>query len=81
MKEGHQTWNNIDHADQGRAQPGRGRRLYYKLANVYLSPWFGARTMQTFGFAPQMTGVHEYHQGQHRRTFDPRASETASRTS
>ena len=30
---------------------------FYKLMNVYLSPWFGARTLLTFGFAPQMKGV------------------------
>ena len=37
----------------------RGRRrgadaAFYKLANVYLSRWFGALTLKTFGFSPQM---------------------------
>ena len=34
--------------------------LYYALANVYLSPWFGARTLAGLGFGPQMTGVDSY---------------------
>jgi spermidine/putrescine-binding protein len=59
MKEGHQTWNNMIMLTKGGR--GRGRdELYYKLANVYLSPWFGARTLAGLGFAPQMTGVDEY---------------------
>ena len=33
---------------------------FYKLANLYLSPWFGARTLAGLGFTPQMTGVVEY---------------------
>ncbi len=59
MKEGHQAWNNILMLTRG----GRGRgadALYYKLANVYLSPWFGARTLGGLGFGAQMTGVDEY---------------------
>ncbi len=59
MKEGHQTWNNMIMLTRG----GRERSMdeqYYKLANVYLSPWFGARTLSGLGFAPQMTGVDEY---------------------
>jgi len=34
--------------------------LYYKLMNVYLSPWFGSRTLAGLGFAPQSTGVTAY---------------------
>ncbi len=34
--------------------------LYYKLANVYLSPWFGARTLAGLVFGTQMTGGAEY---------------------
>jgi hypothetical protein len=34
--------------------------LYYKLANVYLSPWFGSRTLAGLGFGPQMVGVDAY---------------------
>ena len=33
---------------------------FYKLMNVYLSTWFGARTLATFGFGPQMQGVNDY---------------------
>ena len=28
--------------------------------DLYLSPWFGARTLSGLGFTPQMTGVNEY---------------------
>jgi spermidine/putrescine-binding protein len=59
MKEGHQAWNNIIMLTKG----GRARgadAMYYKLANVYLSPWFGARTLGGLGFGAQMTGVDEY---------------------
>lgn len=59
MKEGHQTWNNIWMLTKG----GKERNKeddFYKLMNVYLSPWFGARTLLTFGFAPQMEGIAEY---------------------
>ena len=33
---------------------------FYKLMDLYLSPWFGARTLANLGFTPQMTGVNEY---------------------
>ncbi len=59
MKEGHQVWNNMIMLTRGGRQRGRDE-LYYKLANVYLSPWFGARTLAGLGFGPQMTGVDEY---------------------
>lgn len=59
MKEGHQTWNNVVMFSKGGQQRGVDD-LFYKLANVYLSPWFGARTVATFGFAPQMVGVEGY---------------------
>ncbi len=59
MKEGHQTWNNIWMLTKGGKSRGR-EDDFYKLMNVYLSPWFGARTLLTFGFAPQMTGIAEY---------------------
>ncbi len=59
MKEGHQTWNNMIMLTKGGRQRGRDE-LYYKLANVYLSPWFGARTLAGLGFGPQMTGVDDY---------------------
>ncbi len=59
MKEGHQAWNNMIMLTKG----GRERGMddaYYALANVYLSPWFGARTLAGLGFGAQMTGVNEY---------------------
>jgi len=59
MKEGHQVWNNIWMLTRG----GKSRGMedaFYKLMNVYLSPWFGSLTLSTFGFGPQMTGVPEY---------------------
>ena len=59
MKEGHQTWNNVFMLTAGGKKRGQ-EDAFYKLMNVYLSPWFGARTLATFGFAPQMTGVNEY---------------------
>ena len=59
MVEGHQTWNNVFMLTKGGLSRGQDE-AFYKLMNVYLSPWFGARTLATFGFAPQMTGVNEY---------------------
>jgi len=59
MKEGHQTWNNMFMLTKGGKARGQEEN-FYKLMNVYLSPWFGARTLATFGFAPQMQGVNEY---------------------
>ena len=59
MKEGHQTWNNIMMLSKGGRRRGMDE-AFYKLANVYLSPWFGALTLKTFGFAPQMQGVDAY---------------------
>ena len=59
MKEGHQVWNNIVMLTKGGMERGQDE-AYYKLANVYLSPWFGARTLGGLGFAPQMTGVESY---------------------
>ena len=59
MKEGHQTWNNVLMLTKGGRERGADG-AFYKLANVYLSPWFGARTLDTYGFAPQMEGVGAY---------------------
>jgi spermidine/putrescine-binding protein len=59
MKEGHQTWNNIWMLTKGGVERGMDD-AFYKLMDVYLSPWFGARTLLTFGFTPQMKGVLEY---------------------
>jgi len=59
MKEGHQTWNNIWMLTKGGKERGM-EDDFYKLMNLYLSPWFGARTLLTFGFAPQMDGIVDY---------------------
>jgi putative spermidine/putrescine transport system substrate-binding protein len=59
MKEGHQVWNNILMLTKGGRDRGADA-AYYKLANLYLSPWFGARTLAGLGFGAQMTGVDEY---------------------
>ncbi|MEM8838905.1 MAG: spermidine/putrescine ABC transporter substrate-binding protein, partial [Pseudomonadota bacterium] len=57
--EGHQTWNNMFMLTKGGQERGQEEN-FYKLMNVYLSPWFGARTLLTFGFGPQMVGVDDY---------------------
>ena len=59
MKEGHQSWNNVLMLTKGGRERGMDD-LYYQLANVYLSPWFGARTLAGLGFGAQMTGVDAY---------------------
>ncbi|MEE9294740.1 MAG: extracellular solute-binding protein [Phycisphaerae bacterium] len=59
MKEGHQSWNNVLMLTKGAKQRGVDD-LYYKLASVYLSPWFGSRTLAGLGFGPQMVGVNAY---------------------
>ena len=59
MKEGHQMWNNVMMFTKGGRKRGADA-LYYKLANVYLSPWFGANTLKGLGFSPQMVGVDAY---------------------
>jgi spermidine/putrescine-binding protein len=59
MKEGHQAWNNIWMLTRGGKERGQ-EDAFYKLMNLYLSPWFGARTLSGLGFTPQMQGVMEY---------------------
>jgi spermidine/putrescine-binding protein len=59
MKEGHQSWNNIIMLTRGGQERGM-EDAFYALANLYLDPWFGARTLAGLGFTPQMTGVNEY---------------------
>jgi spermidine/putrescine-binding protein len=59
MKEGHQSWNNVLMLTRGGQERGM-EDAFYSLANVYLSPWFGARTLAGLGFTPQMEGVTEY---------------------
>jgi putative spermidine/putrescine transport system substrate-binding protein len=74
MKEGHQTWNNIFMLTKGGEERGQAEN-FYKLMNVYLSEWFGARTLLTFGFTPQMQGVNEY-VAAHPDDFDDAAKAT-----
>ena len=74
MKEGHQTWNNMFMLTKGGEERGQADN-FYKLMNVYLSPWFGARTLATFGFTPQMLGVNEYVEA-HPDDFDDAAKTT-----
>ena len=59
MKEGHQTWNNMWMLTRGGKSRGQ-EEAFYKLMNLYLDPWFGARTLGGLGFTPQMKGVMEY---------------------
>lgn len=59
MKEGHQAWNNIFMLSKGGLSRGQDQ-AFYDLMNVYMSTWFGARTLQGLGFTPQMQGVNEY---------------------
>ncbi|EFL87545.1 PotD/PotF family extracellular solute-binding protein [Ahrensia sp. R2A130] len=59
MKEGHQAWNNVVMLTKGGQERGM-EDSFNALANVYLSPWFGSRTLAGLGFTPQMTGVNEY---------------------
>ncbi|MCG8691382.1 MAG: ABC transporter substrate-binding protein [Minwuiales bacterium] len=59
MKEGHQAWNNMWMLTKGGQSRGQ-EEAFYKLMNLYLDPWFGARTLGGLGFTPQMNGVMEY---------------------
>ncbi len=59
MKEGHQTWNNVWMLTKGGKERGQEDN-FYKLMDLYLSPWFGARTLSLLGFTPQMIGVNDY---------------------
>jgi spermidine/putrescine-binding protein len=74
MKEGHQTWNNIFMLTKGGEERGQAES-FYRLMDVYLSEWFGARTLLTFGFTPQMQGVNEYVEA-HPDDFDDAAKAT-----
>jgi spermidine/putrescine-binding protein len=59
MKEGHQVWNNIVMLSKGGKQRGK-EAAYYRLCDVFLSPWYCASQMAKFGFASMTTGVLEY---------------------
>jgi len=78
MKEGHQTWNNVFMLTKGGMERGQAD-AFYSLMNVYLSPWFGSRTLKGLGFTPQMQGVNEYVEA-HPDDFDAAAkAEIAAR--
>ena len=74
MKEGHQTWNNVWMLTKGGKQRGQEAN-FYKLMDLYLSPWFGARTLSNLGFTPQMIGVNAYVNA-NPDTFDAKAKKT-----
>ena len=76
MKEGHQTWNNVWMLTKGGKQRGQEAN-FYKLMDMYLSPWFGARTLSGLGFTPQMIGVNDYVNA-NPDTFDAKAKKTIS---
>jgi len=76
MKEGHQTWNNVWMLTKGGKQRGQEAN-FYKLMDMYLSPWFGARTLSGLGFTPQMIGVNDYVNA-NPDTFDTKAKKTIS---
>lgn len=59
MKEGHQSWNNVVMLTKGGKERGM-EDAFYQLANLYLDPWFGSRTLAGLGFTPQMNGVGDY---------------------
>lgn len=59
MKEGHQVWNNMVMLSKGGKQRGK-EDAYYRLCDVFLSPWYCASQMARFGFASMTTGVLDY---------------------
>jgi len=69
MKEGHQTWNNIIMFTKGGRERGRDEQ-FYALANLMLSPWFGAHILKKFAFTPQMEGSIDY-MDEHPEEFPP----------
>ena len=59
MKEGHLAWNNVWMFTKGGKKRGQEKN-FYKLMNLYLSPWFGFRLLDKYGFTPQMKGMKKY---------------------
>ena len=59
MKEGHLVWNNIWMFTKGGKERGQEKN-FYKLMNLYLSPWFGIRLLDKYGFTPQMIEMKKY---------------------
>ena len=59
MKEGHLSWNNIWMLTKGGQKRGQ-QKNFYKLMDLYLSPWFGIRLLDKYCFTPQMIGMKKY---------------------
>jgi len=59
MKEGHQVWNNVVMLSNGAVDRGR-EDAFYKLADVFLSPWYCSKQLAKFGFASLTSNVGEY---------------------
>ena len=59
MKEGHLAWNNVWMFTKGGKKRGQEKN-FYKLMNLYLSPWFGFRLLDEYGFTPQMKGMKKF---------------------
>ena len=59
MKEGHLAWNNVWMFTKGGQKRGQEKK-FYKLMNLYLTPWFGLRLLDKYGFTPQMIGMKKY---------------------
>ena len=59
MKEGHLAWNNVWMFTKGGQKRGQEKN-FYKLMNLYLTPWFGFRLLDKYGFTPQMIGLKKY---------------------
>lgn len=59
MKEGHQVWNNMVMLSKGGKSRGK-EDAYYKLCDVFLSPWYCSQQLAKFGFASLTTGVLEF---------------------
>ena len=59
MKEGHLAWNNVWMFTKGGKKRGQEKK-FYKLMDLYLSPWFGFRLLDEYGFTPQMKGMKKY---------------------
>tara|TARA_B100001027_G_C16238897_1_gene318356 strand:+ start:93 stop:1247 length:1155 start_codon:yes stop_codon:yes gene_type:complete len=59
MKEGHLAWNNVWMFTKGGQKRGQEKN-FYKLMNLYLTPWFGLRLLDKYGFTPQIIGMKKY---------------------
>ena len=59
MKEGHQVWNNVVMLTRAGIERGADD-AFYRLCDVFLSPWYTSRQLVRFGFASLTTGVRDY---------------------